>query len=593
MSNVNGVLSTLSSKFSQLTATAVVLGTILTVALLRTAKSLCRSQELKHRVKRRLKRREQVFAQLHEKTVDLPDEYVDQVMKKSMKEILDGLRSGEWKCVEILRVFQKAALRAQERTNCVVEFLEDAEKRAETMDTAGLDLNFTKPPLFGLPISIKACIPILGHDVFAGYANNLEKPSDEDALLIQQLRQLGAIPYVTTTVPQSLLTFSCENPVYGTTKHPERADRTPGGSSGGEAALIGARGSVIGIGSDVGGSIRIPAAFCGIAGLKPSSRRFSKFSSPGSVPGRSHTFASIGPMAISIKDCAELLRILWKDDWTHLRDPYVPPVIFNNEAYTSKKPLKIGVYVDDGWFTVTPAVERAVIETADILRKLGHTVVEFKPHDIFRAIELVIKATTFDNGKFLHDAILNDLPVDGYRNMIRQSSMPVWIRKVVSKLISKISPRFSNLAKACHSDLTDLRLTNCGVETYQKEFSMRWRDAGLDCVLSPINVCPAMRHKDPYSLFSTVSYTILYNGLDYAGGTVPVTRVTQQDIDNLKNYATSDSWYRWAKDSAQDTVGLPVGIQIVAPPYEEERALRVLGEIEDKIKELGAFSYTI
>ncbi|CAD5210761.1 unnamed protein product [Bursaphelenchus xylophilus] len=101
--------------------------------------------------------------------------------------------------------------------------------------------------------------------------------------------------------------------------------------------------------------------FCGIALVKPSHRRFSKFSSPGSVPGRSHTYASIGPMATNIKHCVRMLQALWCNDCFYKYDPYVPPINFNKGMYLSKNPLKIGYYVDDGWFKATPAVERAVL----------------------------------------------------------------------------------------------------------------------------------------------------------------------------------------------------------------------------------------
>uniref|UniRef100_A0A1I7RN37 Amidase domain-containing protein n=1 Tax=Bursaphelenchus xylophilus TaxID=6326 RepID=A0A1I7RN37_BURXY len=183
----NEIFPNVSSKSAHLTATAAILGAILVGGVIKTAKSLCRTNELKSRVKRRLLKREKEFDRIRQLTADIPDDFVDEILNKTMEEILDGLRAGEWKCLQILRVFQKAALRAQEKTNCIVEFLEEADKRGEALDAAGSDPDYKKPQLFGLPISIKSCIAVQGHDLFSGYADNLEKPQAEDSLLVQEL----------------------------------------------------------------------------------------------------------------------------------------------------------------------------------------------------------------------------------------------------------------------------------------------------------------------------------------------------------------------------------------------------------------------
>lgn len=108
------------------------------------------------------------------------------------------------------------------------------------------DPKFSPPPLFGLPISVKANVSFKGRDQFKGYVQDLEIPMEVDSVIVEHLQELGAIPFVLTNVPQTLLTYSCENPVYGSTSHPMDKERTSGGSSGGEAALVASGGSLVG-----------------------------------------------------------------------------------------------------------------------------------------------------------------------------------------------------------------------------------------------------------------------------------------------------------------------------------------------------------
>jgi len=134
-----------------------------------------------------------------------------------------------------------------------------------------------KGPLHGLPVSIKEQIAVKGIDSTIGFAKFCFKPLDHDAPLVTALKELGAIPFCKTNVPQSVLTYGCGNPIFGETVNCLNSKLSPGGSSGGEACLIGGGGSVLGIGSDVGGSLRIPAHFCGITTLKPTRARMRYF----------------------------------------------------------------------------------------------------------------------------------------------------------------------------------------------------------------------------------------------------------------------------------------------------------------------------
>ena len=131
----------------------------------------------------------------------------------------------------------------------------------------------SRGPLHGIPISIKDELHVAGTVTTLGLAARSDNIILEDGLIVENLRRHGAIPFVKSNVPPLLMLYETENIIFGVTKNPLDIKRTPGGSSGGEAALIASRCSPAGIGSDIGGSIRIPCAFCGLYGFKPSSIR--------------------------------------------------------------------------------------------------------------------------------------------------------------------------------------------------------------------------------------------------------------------------------------------------------------------------------
>lgn len=161
-------------------------------------------------------------------------------------------------------------MQVHEAKNCVCHFITDASDWAEELELKPKD---ERGPLFGLPISVKECFHVKGYDHTLGMIKFMDCPAEEDAPFVTHLKLLGAVPFCLTNVPQTLKSYGCSNPVYGETKHPMDDSRTPCGSTGGEGCLIGSRGSILGIGTDVGGSLRAPSHCCGVVGFKPTSGR--------------------------------------------------------------------------------------------------------------------------------------------------------------------------------------------------------------------------------------------------------------------------------------------------------------------------------
>ena len=277
---------------------------------------------------------------------------------------------------------------ANEKLNCVTEQrYVAAVEEAKVCDAERLAGGGESRigPMHGLPVSIKEQIGQAGFDATCGACCRLFKPCSEDAVLVTLLRSAGAIPICRTNVPQLLMLPETFNLIYGTTCNPHNVNRTCGGSSGGEGALIAARASPLGLGTDVGGSIRIPAALNGICGFKPTVDRLSYRGV--AVPrlanetGQREVRSSPGPMARCVDDLELAMAVLCRSDMYHA-DPTIPPMPWDHaefERAARSTRLKFGYYKDDGWFTPAPACTRAVEATVAALRDAGHEVVEFPP----------------------------------------------------------------------------------------------------------------------------------------------------------------------------------------------------------------------
>ncbi len=212
-----------------------------------------------------------------------------------------------------------------------------------------------KGPLAGVPVSLKDTVAVGGFDVSVGYSCNTGKPYEADGTLVKILKAAGAIPYVKTNIPTTLLSFESSNDVWGRCLNPHSLQYSPGGSTGGESALLAYGGSRIGIGSDVAGSVRAPAHFSGCYSLRCSTGRWPKMGSNTSMPGQEGIPSVFSPMARTLEDLVYFSKSLigtkpWK--WDHS----VHPLDWNSGAerdMKDKKVLKVGVMRTDRVFSVS------------------------------------------------------------------------------------------------------------------------------------------------------------------------------------------------------------------------------------------------
>src|ERR1700751_314518 len=240
-------------------------------------------------------------------------------------------------------------------------------------------------PLHGIPISVKSSVDVAGLRCEAGTRLRAGYVATEDAPLVARLRNAGAIVLGVTNTPELLMAWETGNLLYGRTSSPWDLQRTPGGSSGGEAAAIAAGMSAGGVGSDGGGSIRVPAHFSGIGGLKPT---------PGRIPSTGHFPASggpfaligvVGPMARTVADVRAIFEVMQGPDDG---DPCAAPVPARWPNQAELRKLHIGYFEDDGRTPVTPETRAALRTAAEALRSAGFQVEPFRPEGLEEARQL-------------------------------------------------------------------------------------------------------------------------------------------------------------------------------------------------------------
>lgn len=287
------------------------------------------------------------------------------------------------------------------RTNCVTEVLySEALERAKYLDEYLQQHGKTLGPLHGLPISLKDCFITAPHPSSIGIAAYANEALQDDSVIVKILRNLGAIFYVKTNVPTAMMMAETNNNVWGETRNPLHKGLSPGGSSGGEGALIAFKASPLGLGTDIGGSVRIPAAWCHLYGLKPSFGRYPVRGGKSGIPGQEFILAVNGPMSRSLKSLqiyseAVLSEKVAPWDYDH---KCIPIPWRKNVIQPIGRKLRLGlVGIDDGLVTCHPPVERALNMTKKALEAQGHEIVPWTTEE-HAVIVKNLQAAFFDLG---------------------------------------------------------------------------------------------------------------------------------------------------------------------------------------------------
>jgi amidase len=436
--------------------------------------------------------------------------------------LAEAIRSRKLTAEAIAIAFCKRAAIAQQVCNCLTEiFFDDGIKRARWLDEEYKRTGKTVGPLHGVPVSLKDSFRVIGYDASIGFAALAEKPAKENSTLVDILLEQGAVLYCKTNVPQTLMALDSDNNVFGRTLNPRNRKATAGGSSGGEGALIAMRGSVLGVGTDVGGSIRIPAMCNGLYGIKPGSNRVPYAGQQGNArdgTGGVGLPASAGPLAGTMRDCELLLQVV-SDARPWERDPAVGFGAWEEQGSIPKKPL-IGVIRTDGLITPLPPVSKVLDEVVMALRRSGVEVIEIDAPGFKKCQSLGNTFFGIDGAHYVFD--LMDATSEPLNNWLktrlrRKTQMP--LEKVIE----------------AHAKRTEL----------QTEMLKIWRDPmsgrALDAIILPVAPHPV----PPIDRWNGVSYTSSFVLLDYPAGTLPVRDIMPGDLKGEMN--TSKPLGSWDK----------------------------------------------
>ncbi len=444
-------------------------------------------------------------------------------MSPTLTDIVAAIRDGKVSPVEVAQKCLDRIEQLNPSLNAVVTIAPDLMERAKAAEQV-LMRGEAVGPLHGVPVTIKDTIETAGLRTTSGSTIRQDYVPSVDAPAVARLRAAGAIILGKTNAAEMAMDYNADNPVFGRTNHPHDAKLTPGGSSGGEAVAIATGMSPGGLGSDLAGSVRIPAHFCGIAGLKPTTGRvpgelqFPPSSGPYSLG------AVIGPMARSVGDLRLLFRVLSGDGGSEIQ----------------LKGIRVAWYGDDGVVPVTEETSRAVAAAARSLADAGLVVEECRPPHVERGNDLWLK-------------LFSRASVVQLRNVYagREKEGGSFVRWRLSTADQTPAPTLDEyIASWMERD----RL---------REELLRWMET-TPIIVAPVGSTPAYEHDtlkvtvrgETFGTFRAFSYAQTFNLFDLPVVTVPAGRSPE---------------------------GLPIGVQIVGRPNAEEMVLAAAEIVEEAL----------
>ncbi|SJX63657.1 putative acetamidase [Sporisorium reilianum f. sp. reilianum] len=568
-----------------------------------------------------------------------------QIWSSKLDASLDGLdatgiveltRSGKVTVHDVTQHFLHRASVVHQATNCLSHFFaQEALDRAKQLDDKRAELEKhgrldELGPLFGLPMSIKGHIsydrhgsqrgfvfdvlpdpashPLVQRNLTAEQLNLLSttqggfvSETPVNASIASLLLQNDAVIIGKTTMPQGIMHLDTTNNLYGQTLNPHNLALSPGGSSGGESALIAGGGSALGVGSDIGGSIRQPCGVCGLYGLRPTTQRLPYAGVRSTMPGNEGVGSSLGPMATSLRDVELFMASLMNQstrpwEWDHTVLPVPWRKVDSLLAGASSKPIVVGVMMEDGVVRPTAPVRRALSHWVDRLQAAsqggvrGIVLRRWDPRDMHRRAWDIIRSLYFmDSGKMF--SLLAQATGEPILPLTHFILSEPFVRPASADLAADTAAaaaRQPNTRKL--DELTYLE--SCAHvrarEAFRKEFLQRWNALELDALLCPVLGSVAPRP----GTVKYWGYTSVFNLVDYPGVVFPSGLQADSRLDQEFDaasaaggefgYAQRDGWMsEFDKDNAEEYEqhrevfeGAPVGLQLIGRRHRDEELLK-------------------
>lgn len=404
---------------------------------------------------------------------------------------------------DVTLAFCKRAAIAHQLTNCLTDFLyEPALERARELDAVAKN-GGNLGRLHGLPVSFKEFFNLANCDTTFGYVSWVGNKKTTDGFAVEVIKAAGAIPFCKTTISQGCLIVEGISNVYGTCLNPCNLSLTPAGSSSGEGALVKMKGTPLGIGSDGGGSVRLPAHSNGVFGFMPSTNRITSMGIGDTKMGLTWVQPQIGPLVNEAKMVSIWAQAML-DYPMHHYDSLVYGIEWRNrqnKETTKNATLQFGVVYHDHVTTTTPPMIRVLRQMAAKLKEKGYRVVEIDVGDLHRKITEIVFQMYVSSG------------LEGYKQSIAASGEPYVDRCCGSQ---------------CEGPMSYGKVNELGVQAglFADKYLELFVNNNVDVILTPSSPNPAA----PHGKYSTNSLSAVYNCLGYAAGIVPVG-VVDLDLD--------------------------------------------------------------
>lgn len=453
---------------------------------------------------------------------------MDDLLYASATVLAQAIRKKEISSEEVVNAYLQRIEEVNSQLNAVVQLTATSARAQACNADAALHRGENIGPLHGVPMTIKDSIETEGVICTGGTKGRATFMPMRDATVVARLRAAGAILLGKTNLPELSLGYETDNLVYGRTNNPYDLSRTPGGSSGGEGAIIAAGGSPLGLGADMAGSIRVPSHFCGIAGIKPTTNRVPRTGHFPLFGGILGALWQIGPMARFVGDLILALPIIAGVDWC---DPSVVPMPWNDPRAVDLKSLRVAFHTDNGIISPTSDTVDVVVAVAKALSEFPMVVEEARPQGIEETNEIRAGVMGINGG--------------------------IGIQKLLQLVgTQEVHPLLQSRQARAGSGIISAEEFGVILERWD-----RFRSTMLsflqkyDVILCPVNPYPALPHGASMDeqIYASFSYTRTYN---------------------------LTGWPSAVVRGGTSTEGLPIGVQVVARPWREDVVLAVAQHIE-------------